>query len=119
MLIDDDEDDREIFISVIESIAPAISCSIAINGKDALDTLGALNFLPDMIFLDLNMPLMDGKQFLKEIKQRTMLKDIPIVVLSTSSDKETVHLIRTLGAQDFITKPDKYSDWEEVLKKLI
>ena len=117
MLVDDDEDDREIFVSVVERIAPSISCSIAINGQDALDQLDkSSGILPDLIFLDLNMPLMDGKQFLKEIKKDMTLKNIPIIVLSTSSDKETIQVVKALGARDFITKPDKYTGWEEFLK---
>jgi CheY-like chemotaxis protein len=116
LLVDDDEDDREIFLSVVQSIAPAIECRMATNGQDALNKLNQHADLPDLIFLDLNMPLMDGRQFLREVKKHHTLKEIPVIVLSTSSDKETITLSRSLGASDFITKPDKYSGWEETLR---
>lgn len=116
MLIDDDEDDREIFLSVVESIAPTVLCAIATNGQDAISKLTNSDWLPQIIFLDLNMPLMDGKQFLREVKKSDVLKTIPVVVLSTSSDKETIIQTQNLGAEKFITKPDRYSDWEERLK---
>lgn len=116
MLIDDDEDDREIFLSVVESIAPRVHCAVATNGQDAIVKLNSSNLLPEIIFLDLNMPLMDGKQFLREVKKSELLKTIPVVVLSTSSDKETIIQTQNLGAEKFITKPDRYSGWEEQLK---
>jgi CheY-like chemotaxis protein len=116
MLIDDDEDDREIFLSVLESIAPAARCAVATNGQDAMSKLNSASLLPEIIFLDLNMPLMDGKQFLREVKRSDLLRKIPVIVLSTSSDRETIIQTRDLGAEKFITKPDRYSGWEEKLK---
>jgi CheY-like chemotaxis protein len=116
LLVDDDEDDREIFLSVVQTIAPTIECRMATNGQDALNKLSQHPDLPDLIFLDLNMPLMDGRQFLREVKKHETLKEIPVIVLTTSSDKETITLSRSLGASDFITKPDKYSGWEETLR---
>ena len=119
MLIDDDEDDRDIFLSVLLEIAPEVECLIGTNGHDGLARLRSFSRLPQLIFLDLNMPLMDGKQFLVEIKKTDLLKNIPVVILSTSSDRDTIAQTRALGAIDFITKPDRYSDWEEVLKRMI
>jgi CheY-like chemotaxis protein len=115
MLIDDDDDDREVFISVLEGIDQAAVCVTAINGKDALQKLND-GFKPELIFLDLNMPLMNGKQFLKKIKTVEELKDIPVIVLSTSSDAESILETKQLGARDFITKPDKFAIWETILK---
>jgi CheY-like chemotaxis protein len=116
MLIDDDADDRDIFFSVIESYQGSIQCEVATNGQDALNKLIQLKVLPELIFLDLNMPLMNGRQFLGEIKKLDTLKDIPVVILSTSSDKATIAEMSALGAKNFITKPDRYSDWELTLK---
>jgi CheY-like chemotaxis protein len=119
MLIDDDEDDRDIFLSVLTEIAPNVECLVGTNGHDGLTRLRNFSDLPKLIFLDLNMPLMDGKQFLIEIKKTDSLKNIPVVILSTSSDRDTIAQTRALGAIDFITKPDRYSEWEAVLKKMI
>jgi CheY-like chemotaxis protein len=117
MLIDDDEDDREIFSSIIEDGWPAISLSVATNGKDALHKLQNSPIAPDLIFLDLNMPLMNGEQFMQAIKVDERLQQIPIVILSTSSDKKTVTDMKQLGAGHFITKPDRFSAWETMLNE--
>ena len=68
LLVDDDIEDQEIFLSVIEKVSPSIECQTAINGAEALQLLLSKKVHPDVIFLDLNMPLMNGKQFLTEIK---------------------------------------------------
>src|ERR1700754_3783252 len=115
MLVDDDEDDREIFISIAEEAFPSISLSVATNGHEALQKLQNTSSLPDLIFLDLNMPLMDGRQFMEAVKSDINLQQIPVVILSTSSDNKTIVDMKALGAKDFITKPDKYSAWERML----
>src|SRR5687767_14126916 len=107
LLVDDDEDDREFMLQVLGESFPEIACTIAVNGRDAFEQLK--DYRPDIIFLDLNMLLMDGRQFLRLIKQRTDLAEIPIVILSTSSDIETITETKSLGAKEFITKPDKLS----------
>lgn len=119
MLVDDDEDDREIFLSVIQNILPEAVYTIATNGEDALQKLSGNEANPDLIFLDLNMPLMNGKQFLVEIKKNKKLDSIPVVILSTSSDQATIKEAINLGALYFVTKPDKFSAWEEALKTIL
>jgi len=117
LIIDDDQDDREIFLAVLETIAPACQGITAVNGQDALDKLISKAVDPDIIFLDLNMPLMDGCQFLSAFKQVDFQKAIPIIVLTTSSDKTTRARTLELGATQFVTKPDTFLDWERVLKE--
>jgi CheY-like chemotaxis protein len=118
-LIDDDPDDQEIFASVIENISHDIKCATAVNGKQALEKLLSGEVNPDLIFLDMNMPLMNGKQFLIELKKDARIKHLPVVILSTSSDKTNVSQARALGAIEFVTKPDRFSEWERVLKDLL
>jgi DNA-binding NarL/FixJ family response regulator len=61
---------------------------------------------------------MNGKQFLNEKSRRDDLKDIPVVILSTSSDAETISETTRLGAKYFVTKPDKFAGWEESLRQV-
>ncbi|MEJ1240892.1 response regulator [Chryseolinea sp. T2] len=117
MLIDDDEDDREFFLQVMVDILPDLVCDTASNGKIALDKLNTSPERPDLIFLDLNMPLMNGRQFLAEIRNHKHLLDIPVVILSTSGDSQTIRETINLGARYFITKPDLLQTWESVLKE--
>lgn len=118
-LIDDDTDDQEIFCTVLETLFPEINCVTAVNGRVALDKLVSGEISPDIIFLDLNMPLMSGHQFLKEGNHSSILGNIPIIVLSTSSDHATKESVLELGAKHFITKPDRFSDWEPLLSRIL
>lgn len=115
LLVEDDEDDREIFFSIVEDNYPGISLSTAENGQKALESLHRSSSLPDIIFLDLNMPLMNGRQFMEAIKADQLLGHLPVIILSTSSDNRTIADMKALGASKFITKPDKYSAWEKML----
>jgi CheY-like chemotaxis protein len=118
-LIDDDLDDQEIFASVIENLSPDLKCVMAGNGKQGIEKLVSGEVNPDLIFLDMNMPLMNGKQFLIELKKDVRIKHLPVVILSTSSDKSNISEAKNLGAIEFITKPDRFSEWERVLKELL
>ena len=117
LLIDDDEDDREVFSSIVTEAYPQISLSVAANGRQALSDLRNAPHPPDLIFLDLNMPLMNGRQFMEAIRSDQKLQRIPVVILTTSSDSKTITEMKALGARDFITKPDKYSAWEKMLNE--
>jgi CheY-like chemotaxis protein len=112
LFIDDDTDDKEIFLEAINAIDPEIECESATNGQEALIMLESGADLPQYIFLDINMPVMDGKAFLQAIKERNRLKNIPVVIYSTTEDKEEIKKLRSLGAE-YIGKPTSF----EVLKK--
>lgn len=118
-LIEDDADDQEIFINALGKINPAIRNISASNGQDALQKLSATKVKPDIIFLDLNMPLMNGREFLKAISGEEYYRTIPIIILSTSSDSDTIAETIQLGAKEFITKPVSYSEWETILKVVL
>lgn len=116
-LIDDDVDDQEIFLSVMEDIAPSIHCVTAMNGQEAIKKLSCEEVKPDVIFLDLNMPLMNGKQFLMARNEMDQLRHIPVIILTTTSDKPSIEETMELGAKDYITKPDKFSEWGRIIKQ--
>jgi CheY-like chemotaxis protein len=118
-LIDDDEDDRELFQIALEDSDFEISYTSASNGQEALNILLGNEALPDFIFLDLNMPQMDGRECLKELKKHPVLAGIPVIIFSTSSDPRDIVETKQLGAFDFITKPSKISDLTKILQKFI
>lgn len=74
LLADDDEDDRDIFINVLTEVSDSVHITVARNGQDALDTLSTTNELPDIIFLDLNMPVMGGADCLRMLKANPRLR---------------------------------------------
>jgi len=108
MIIDDDPDDRMFFIEAVKEVDENIECSWAKNGIEALQKLRneALP-LPDYIFLDLRMPGISGKKCLLEIKSDARLKDIPVIIYSTSRELEESQELQELGAVHFISKPSQ------------
>jgi CheY-like chemotaxis protein len=108
LLVEDDEDDQTLFLMALKSVGKEVHCSTAENGKEALDKLRNLAVSPDLIFLDLNMPVMNGQEFLTEIKKDQSLDHIPVMVLSTSRHKSTIELTKELGAEEFFSKPENF-----------
>ncbi|WP_010229617.1 response regulator [Gillisia marina] len=88
------------------------------NGKEALEALEESDYLPDLILLDLNMPHMNGIEFLEHLKSDDILKLIPTVILTTSEDHKDILTCYRLGISGYITKPTKYTDYLEKLKSL-
>lgn len=118
-MIDDDEDDRELFSEAIHQLSKTAICTTLAKADDALEKLKAKTIKPDVIFLDLNMPVMNGQQFLTEIKKHNGLHLIPVIIFSTSSHTGSVDELQKLGANNFITKPNEYNKLVQLLKSLI
>ncbi len=119
LLIDDDEEDQEIFLSAVTQVSGHVQCIVVTHAAKALQKLSSKEIMADVIFLDLNMPLMNGQEFLFEIKKNPELKHIPVIIFTTSSHAETILVAKKLGAADFITKPEKYDDLVNILTPLI
>lgn len=110
MIVDDDGDDIDFFCQAITVINPDGVCQIANDGEEALEILrNGTDVLPDIIFLDLNMPGMDGKMCLLELKKDAKFKNIPVIIYTTSSYQQDREEILTLGAAYFLTKANSFS----------
>jgi CheY-like chemotaxis protein len=118
-LIDDDEDDRDIFQLAVEDSELRVSCVTSKSGYQALSMLSNNTVKPDVIFLDLNMPEMDGRECLSELKKHRDLSHIPVVIFSTSSDPRDISETRELGAVHFITKPSKINELTQSIDHFI
>lgn len=118
-IVDDDVDDIQLFIEAVNEIDNSMGCSSAKNGEDALTKLQASDKLPDIIFLDLNMPKLDGKQCLVKLKKDPRLKDIPVVIYSTSSSPKDMEEMEKLGAIFYLVKPETFTDLCVQLARLI
>lgn len=114
LLVEDDEDDKMLFRNAIQKISKDIKCEFASNGTEALRYLNQCDELPSVIFMDINMPMMNGLECLAEIKRDARFKDIPIVILSTSTNKKELDLIKYLGAE-YIEKGSSF----DLLRKTI
>lgn len=107
LIVDDDADDRKLFIEAVKEISEAIECITATDGLQALELLSKTLFsLPDFIFLDLKMPRYNGKRFLYEIKKDERLKNIPVIIYTTSREVTESKELKEMGAVHFISKPN-------------
>lgn len=113
MIIDDDKDDRFFFREALKGLLSSSSCVEASNGEEALSQLRKAEQLPDFIFLDVNMHRMNGKECLKELKKDVKLKNIPVIMYSTSFSKESIEEFRRLGSSHYIDKPSDMSKLPE------
>ena len=104
MIVDDDKDDRFFFRRAVKQINADYEVTEAQHGEEALEQLRKADQLPHYIFLDLNMPLMNGKECLAEIKKDEKLKNIPVIIYTTSTYKRDREITLTLGAAYFLTK---------------
>lgn len=102
LLVEDDKHDQFFFVRAISKIENAVLQGIAEDGEAALEKLHSLEVLPDLIFMDINMPRMNGLECLEEISKHAAFSQIPVVMLSTSN--EDLELTRSLGAKAFIKK---------------
>lgn len=115
LLADDDLDDREIFAEALTSIDMNIECHYTEDGREALTSLKSLPQKPNVIFLDINMPVRDGWQCLKVLKSDEDLKNIPVIIISTSSHQSQRDMAQNLGAHGYFIKASNF----EVLKSAL
>jgi CheY-like chemotaxis protein len=116
-LIDDDDDDLDFLEIGLHKIDTHIRCMSANSCKDALQKLTVNeDFTPDYIFIDLHMPLIDGKQCLVEIKKINRFKSVPVVMYSTSMAEQDIEETKRLGATAYISKPNSIAQLEIALK---
>ena len=119
-LADDDEDDRMIFNEVIEELDMKTKLSLFKNGQELMDYLRLPNIvLPNLIFLDLNMPVKNGMQCLLEIRQNPALKDLAIAIYSTSSSEKDIEETFVNGANIYINKPTNFGTLRGVIEKVL
>lgn len=117
-MIDDDEDDRDIFRDALTKCNPDIQLFFAVDGVEALEILADM-LTPDVIFLDYNMPRMNGLECLKELKGNRSTKDIPVVMYTTSGTRKDERAIRLMGANYYMQKTTSFEQLCTELKRLL
>ena len=118
-LVDDDIDDISVFKEVLQEVDPSIELISAGDGQEALKFLKHLrNDYPDVIFLDLNMPRMGGKECLAELKKDRALQHIPVIMYTTSSQSKDIEETMLKGAMCFITKPTNLKELKNILHSI-
>ncbi len=126
LIADDDEDDRDMIRDALKESRLINNLHCVKDGEELMDYLNhrgnfedpIKNPLPGLILLDLNMPRMDGREALKEIKTNPRLRQIPVVILTTSQAEEDIFRTYELGVNSFITKPVSFESLVKVMKTL-
>jgi len=105
MIIDDDEDDRYFFEEVVSKMSSSMEFMGANGCNEAMELLRITEQLPHFIFLDINMPCVDGRECLKQLKKDARLKQIPVIMYSTAFSEESIKEFQKLGASSYLLKP--------------
>jgi DNA-binding NtrC family response regulator len=117
LLIDDDTDELDLFLEAIKEMPGMFRCSYLESALNAEQTIEALN--PDIIFLDVNMPIITGPEFLMRIKDTGICARIPVILYSTNIDPEVCKKAKELGAAKCIKKPVKTDAFLKMLKDVL
>ncbi len=125
-MADDDSDDRLLAQEAVQESGAQMNIKFVEDGLQMMDYLRRKNEFknpsvspsPDLIILDLNMPVMDGRQVLKEIKTDPQFRKIPVVVLTTSTSDTDIAYVYHAGANSFITKPVAFNALVQVMKSI-
>lgn len=119
-LAEDDEADCLLFKEAIDELPVKVKLTIVRDGQQLVELLTQeVNTLPDVLFLDLNMPRKNGFAALGQIKRNEKLLNLPVIVLSTANDETKVKMVFKDAAHYYIRKPAKFIELKEVLYKAI
>ena len=119
-IIDDDHDDQSLLTETLQEIDETIEFFYANNGQEGLRKLET-DFIPipSIIFLDLNMPRINGQQLLLSLKKNPKLRDIPVIVYTTSSYQKDIDEMMLFGATDYLVKQSEQTALKEELKTIM
>ena len=115
---EDDEDDQFLLRSAFADTGMACKLVFFSDGEQLINELALTEKRPTLVLLDLNMPIMDGFQTLRLLRNNDAYKTIPVLVLTTSSQREDVSLAYSMGANSFIIKPHQYADLTRTVEQL-
>jgi DNA-binding response OmpR family regulator len=119
LLIDDDIDDGEIFTIAMRDIHESIHTDTALDALSALQRLENPEFNPDLVFIDLNMPRVNGLDCLRRIRSQDRLSELPVIIYSTSANPGDIAVSRREGATDYMVKPTSIKSLETNLKDIV
>jgi len=116
LLIDDDDDELEIFAAALEDLQVSYNCSLARNAQQAMIMLN--NSVPDLIFLDVNMPGKGGLKCLRDIRERDSLKKVPVIIYTTCHHEQGGKNAMNSGAVAYVRKPSSIKSLTAILKQV-
>jgi CheY-like chemotaxis protein len=116
LLADDDMDDCNFFKHALEELSQSAQLTTVHDGEQLMNYLSDhIRQLPDVLFLDINMPRKNGLECLSEIKRNPIFKDIPVVMFSTSNSWDTINMLFKSGSHVYIHKPSDFAQLKQVI----
>jgi CheY-like chemotaxis protein len=115
LVANDDAQDRMFFQEVINGLPSLVYLTMASDGNETVTILNRLNQLPDVVFLDLNMPVKNGFECLKEMKRNKKLQSLPVIIFSTSTHPSSVNEAYEQGAHLYIRKPTCFLNFKKIV----
>ena len=117
---DDDADDKDWVREACKALNSSLAMTFVENGRQVMEYLQQQQEqLPSLIVLDLNMPELDGRQTLQRLKSDPTYKNIPVAIVTTSTNKIDKEVCQRMGAALFLTKPDTHMEWQQIVRQLI
>lgn len=117
VLADDDKDDHDFFRSALLEIDPAKKLHVVTDGVQLLDLLK--HYVPDLIFLDLDMPCKNGLECLREIRTHSTLCNLPVVVFSSTSRPANIATAYEMGGNLFFIKPSNFHELVDAVRSIL
>jgi len=118
LIVDDEKDDHFFLRKALANVVPHAIIESIYDGTGALEYLNNCAAMPNLIFLDLNMPKLSGKETIKVIRQNDALKNVPVIILTTSKNEIEKNELMKLGANAFYTKPNSPSELLEIVTEV-
>lgn len=116
LLADDDIDDCHFFNEALEVLPVDTKLKIVNDGVELMDYLSEnTEHLPHVLFLDINMPRKNGFECLSEIKHHEQMKDLPVIMFSTSNERDKINILFKNGADVYIRKPSNFAQLVQVI----
>jgi len=126
LLVEDSEDDRMFFNRAIQKIGPGVRLMYAEDGQQAVDHLSGLGAFSDLVahprpthvILDLKLPKLTGMEVLEWMREKSGLRDVPVIILTSSESIEEIERARLLGVDDYLVKPASFEKLLIVVRKI-
>ncbi|MBC7000401.1 response regulator [Cytophaga sp. FL35] len=118
-LVDDDHEDQEIFCDALEMVDSEVELKMFDNGVDLMADLHSESKLPDLIFLDLFMPMMNGEECLQDIRDNERFDEVPVIIYSTVLDMTKIEDLFAMGANRYLHKPSNFHNLISALERTL
>lgn len=119
-LVDDDYEDHEIFKMAFSKVDPSADVLTTESGIEAMDYISQHpDFNPDIIFFDVNMPRMNGKECIRELRKSTFFQNTPMILYSTHDGQKEIDEAQQAGASEFMTKPASIPEFTKALQNIV